>query len=1412
MNVHSRHTPPRFKTLTRLFHQSIASLNITSLSQYNHYINTTSEQKARFRMVIDVLHSLCSMALIVCLQETHLGEHEQNALKGIFPHYHIYYNNHDHNSAGTLIMIHDSADKHYQILELTLDPAAKGRVQGVRLTPQEGQTHEPFQLLNVYLPHDDLGKIECFKAMVNLPFDDRTAIIGDWNFIESPKDATNPNTNLLITGAAKDAWEILVDRYQLREIRQPTHTHYFIASDPALTRTSRIDRAYISTDQAADDATVPTLHIPHTPHSVLKAHNTNNRNKSLTDHTPLLLSFHPHGPTQQRKPRIFHPWMADVNSITEYIGRNINSTLHSSHDPFHALSRFTELAHTGAKRYWRSIKDKKVGFTNDLHELTIATKLYRLCSAVHPDADQITALVSRYPSINKHVNPTTNPHGVSVYDLSALARRIDELTQATTDPTNLTNLPPSTTPAAQQHNRDLFDEVQEASWDFKARLRAVRPSMEDNPTDDPKEMANVILPFWKEVWSKRSDPPSRTQTRNYLADYPKRVPETLLPKMPSQDDIVDGILKTTNTASGPDGIPFALIRRFAHELAPILLRCIEELGAGRSPPPAFNAGHLHLFPKNDSQLVQDLRPITVGNAFNRIVAKLLVFAITPALQQLLSPSQKGFVPGRDGADSIETITEQYYSALLRKHQQFILFLDTRKAFDSLDHRFIQETLRHVGMPTWLCNAVVGLMSDVKITPMIFLCRAKIAIERGVKQGCPLSPLLFVLAYDVLLHRLSSNKDLRHYAFADDLAVESQNIGHIRSALRTITRYSRISGLGINIHKTSILSTMPVTDWDRAVLGTDYRNIKFVDAATYLGVPIGRFLTLEDVFAKPLDKFLERLRKLRRLLKRYSLHKRILVANIYLLPLFLYLARFYTIPYSIIVRVRRALHTAIVAFHGTAFSYPHLISKAFGPHTPLKDLWATNMALLATGAIDASNHGRMTPDISAAPQVTSPHWSSMLIKENRQSAVFVYLEDYNDRADDLSIRIDHLSERLPRQRAQIYEELVRNGYWRERTSQQASYKGSLYHKAHKHIDAPIHPSIHDPASHLESLAPLRRVAGSNPWNTFLKLTMNALATDCRRHKAGIEVPQRGPPANPFPCYFCGQDRDHVTHMYSECSVTGEALHRVSTAAGAGFTHTLTDSLTLALPRDNTHILYRIAFNWAVWRTRQDFLITRTHPPPPEQTVNRITTMALNHALAAGKTASKSRAYNPRVLSMARAPQADRLICFTDGSAMPNPGPTGAGVHYHLPATGAEHSITIALGEGDNNLGEIVGLGIAISISTLYQDDTALIFSDSLSSIYYLTAGWPHPADKRISRATRRTYRNIAPAKRPRLYWVRGHANIDGNEHADKYAKRGAAISKAGRHNYPYVRYSINTPPHIKLVVDDFLNYMYDSLPP
>ena len=207
------------------------------------------------------------------------------------------------------------------------------------------------------------------------------------------------------------------------------------------------------------------------------------------------------------------------------------------------------------------------------------------------------------------------------------------------------------------------------------------------------------------------------------------------------------------------------------------------------------------------------------NADNRIVANAIRAKAEPAVEQGISAEQKGFLPGRSMIENVVDVEERMALRTMHEHPRAAIFFDFKAAFPSIPHEYLEDCLEALGVPRWFRNAVASLYDETR-------CNISLAgrifpgfpINAGIRQGCPLSPLLFVLVIDPFVRLLSvAFPDIFVRAYADDIALVLRLCeGYLAGIARRFALFGLISGLMLNLPKTVMtlltLTPLPEKSW------------------------------------------------------------------------------------------------------------------------------------------------------------------------------------------------------------------------------------------------------------------------------------------------------------------------------------------------------------------------------------------------------------------------------------------------------------------------------------------------------------------------------------------------------------------------------------------------------------------------
>ncbi|XP_074282927.1 uncharacterized protein LOC141607475 [Silene latifolia] len=235
----------------------------------------------------------------------------------------------------------------------------------------------------------------------------------------------------------------------------------------------------------------------------------------------------------------------------------------------------------------------------------------------------------------------------------------------------------------------------------------------------------------------------------------------------------------------------------------------------------LNATLVTLIPKvvNPSSVLE-FRPITCCNVIYKCIAKLLCARLSDVLPDIISPNQGGFIKGRNIVENV-----LIYQDLVRLYKRksasprCLIKIDLRKAYDTIEWSFLHSMLVALNFPTGFIDKIMTCVTTTAYS--LSLNGNNFGFfkgKRGLRQGDPLSPLLFTICMEYLsriLHVISNQDDFRfhplcrplklnHLLFADDLLLFSKGTASsIMWMLRAFSTFSKASGLCFNREKSDI---------------------------------------------------------------------------------------------------------------------------------------------------------------------------------------------------------------------------------------------------------------------------------------------------------------------------------------------------------------------------------------------------------------------------------------------------------------------------------------------------------------------------------------------------------------------------------------------------------------------------------
>ncbi|GLT63247.1 hypothetical protein SLA2020_358250 [Shorea laevis] len=269
----------------------------------------------------------------------------------------------------------------------------------------------------------------------------------------------------------------------------------------------------------------------------------------------------------------------------------------------------------------------------------------------------------------------------------------------------------------------------------------------------------------------------------------------------------------------------------------------------------LNSSFITLIPKKLNPIeLKDYRPITLIGCVYKLLAKVLANRLKNVMAGIITESQSAFVGGRQLVDSVLILNEVVDEAKKKKQQAFIFKADFEKAYDCVDWSFLDWMMDRFGFGIkwrgWIKECLATARASVLVNGSP---TEEFAVGKGLRQGDPLSPFLFLMVgeglcglvkkaeMEGLLHGIEVGKGglaISLLQFADDTVIlgraDSENVFMVKTILRWFELMSR---LRINFHKSSVYGLNVSERWLKGAAGALHCGVG-VFPFIYLGLPVG----------------------------------------------------------------------------------------------------------------------------------------------------------------------------------------------------------------------------------------------------------------------------------------------------------------------------------------------------------------------------------------------------------------------------------------------------------------------------------------------------------------------------------------------------------------------------------------------
>jgi hypothetical protein len=329
-----------------------------------------------------------------------------------------------------------------------------------------------------------------------------------------------------------------------------------------------------------------------------------------------------------------------------------------------------------------------------------------------------------------------------------------------------------------------------------------------NNCDTPQQKQHGTQHFYQQLYTPETTDPQETAFFTNQIPLSHRIPDEKHEQMCALfnlSDLQEGAHRSpTRSSPGPDGLPYEILALLFNHPATgrIALQVYNDALSQSIFPLSWLETCMILLPKKgDLALLQNWRPISLINTDAKIFTRMINARLMKYMNKCISTNQMGFMPKRFIGEQGMIVQCLQEIAVKARSECIALLLDQQKAYDRIHFDYLQHCMSAFNIPNTIIRSITSLFSTTMIQVNVngFLTDP-FQQRRGLRQGDPLSPLLFNIAFDPLLRAIHNSTDIQGF----DLQQEA--IPQIQTPIQHLT--SVINTLNIQDHTNTNTSTDP----------------------------------------------------------------------------------------------------------------------------------------------------------------------------------------------------------------------------------------------------------------------------------------------------------------------------------------------------------------------------------------------------------------------------------------------------------------------------------------------------------------------------------------------------------------------------------------------------------------------------